>query len=370
MTPVTVAKNVPYQTKTLGFSRYGYTFVGWATSPEGVAVIQNNGTIIPTGNMTLYAVWQRTTNDWANITFNPNATDVTGLMPNQSALKNRYSLLNESTLVRPGHTFAGWATLPGGSVQFLDEASIYVTVDITLYAVWTKDVSQDITITYNKNNGTATGVMAPQETTIGVSTVLTKNAFKLPGHVFLGWTDDVNVNTVKYTDGQILTLTESVELFAVWGRPNDGGSNPLASTATANPGDNVHWTINFWNTAAPNSTTLYDTVIKLQFSSTLVYTGNFKIYKNNVEVDLDYAYDFSTGLLTLLVGDLNPGDAYRVEFDSMVLNVPGIDKYTVTMTGDGSVERPAAKFAPFTNAMRFLTNSARFNYEGSGTIIK
>ena len=58
------AQSVQYGQKAIlkanGFSRNGYTFIGWSTSAGGGVVYGNGGVINIKQNITLYAVWQAT----------------------------------------------------------------------------------------------------------------------------------------------------------------------------------------------------------------------------------------------------------------------------------------------------------------------
>ncbi|HBU01591.1 MAG TPA: hypothetical protein DEB20_03380, partial [Acidimicrobiaceae bacterium] len=51
------------------FTRAGYTFAGWATSPTGSVAYANSAAFTAAGNVTLYAVWTPVT---YTVTFNAN----------------------------------------------------------------------------------------------------------------------------------------------------------------------------------------------------------------------------------------------------------------------------------------------------------
>jgi uncharacterized repeat protein (TIGR02543 family) len=55
--------------------------------------------------------------------------------------------LQTNTFTYEPYTFIGWATSPGGDVVYQDEATITVTQDLNLYAVWGN------TVTFNANGG-------------------------------------------------------------------------------------------------------------------------------------------------------------------------------------------------------------------------
>jgi len=57
MDSVTVLKNVAMTLSPNRFALDGHLYLGWSTKSSGAAEYANQGTMIPTGDMTLYAVW-------------------------------------------------------------------------------------------------------------------------------------------------------------------------------------------------------------------------------------------------------------------------------------------------------------------------
>ena len=55
-------------------------------------------------------------------------------MPNQVASSS--TRLTGNTYIRPGYTFAGWATSSSGSVVYADEANYAFSSSVTLFASW------------------------------------------------------------------------------------------------------------------------------------------------------------------------------------------------------------------------------------------
>lgn len=58
MTGIRVVYGKSYALKANTFTKSGYHFVGWALSSSGDAVYDDQETIVPTGDVTLYAVWE------------------------------------------------------------------------------------------------------------------------------------------------------------------------------------------------------------------------------------------------------------------------------------------------------------------------
>ncbi|MBQ7668866.1 MAG: InlB B-repeat-containing protein [Clostridia bacterium] len=73
------------------------------------------------------------------------------------------------------------------------------------------------TITFNSNGGT--GTMSNQTFRSGVAQVLSNNQFTRSGYSFVGWaTTKTNANngTVRYVDGEKLSISSDMTLYAVW----------------------------------------------------------------------------------------------------------------------------------------------------------
>ena len=72
------------------------------------------------------------------------------------------------------------------------------------------------TITFNKNDASATGTMTTQTVATGASASLTANGFSKTGYVFAGWATSTT-GTVVYTNSASYTMgTTGIELFAKW----------------------------------------------------------------------------------------------------------------------------------------------------------
>ena len=140
-----------------------------------------------------------------------------------SAVVGRLSTLPENGFVRPGWSFAGWATnatgravwQPGETIQ-LDLASRAGEI-ATLYAAWTGD---PYTVAFDANAAAATGTMDPQTFFFGEAQSLRRNAFALPGHAFVGWAT-MPEGLAVYEDGQsvvdLASVSQSVvTLHAKW----------------------------------------------------------------------------------------------------------------------------------------------------------
>lgn len=143
-----------------------------------------------------------------------------GIM-NQALVENGGNL-PANTFTRNGYTFAGWATTPGGIVEYADEAAITVTAETkgpkTLYAVWTPE---NYTIFYDLDGGEATN---PDTYTANDAVTLTEPT--QDGYTFLGWTGsngDVPQASVSIVKGS----TGAKSFTAHWMRDEVDGTITL-----------------------------------------------------------------------------------------------------------------------------------------------
>lgn len=84
-----------------------------------------------------------------------NANGGTGTMSDQTIPYNEATALDANTFSRTGYTFQGWATVQGGDKAYNDGASVTLTEDITLYAVWQIN-SHNVTFTPSPTGATVT----------------------------------------------------------------------------------------------------------------------------------------------------------------------------------------------------------------------
>ena len=125
--------------------------------------------------------------------------------------------LNSNTFTRTGYTFTGWNTKADGSgTSYTNGQTITLTSNLTLYAQWKKDVIY--TITFNANGGS--GTMSALSVKEGASQKLTANSFTRTGYIFTGWNTKADGSGTSYTNGQTITPTSNLTLYAQWGGGN------------------------------------------------------------------------------------------------------------------------------------------------------
>jgi uncharacterized repeat protein (TIGR02543 family) len=116
-----------------GFTRTGYTFAGWNTSPTGHGTAYADGATYPfTANATLFAQWKP--NPTFTVSFNGNG----GFGGMTTETRSAATALLPEGFTRPGYTFAGWNTSPSGNgTAYANGATYAFTANATLYAQWT-----------------------------------------------------------------------------------------------------------------------------------------------------------------------------------------------------------------------------------------
>ena len=210
----------------------GHTFKGWYDNESltGSPVTAIGGTEM--GNKEYWAKWE--INQYT-ITVKPEngKTDIT-------ITQDYGTPITAPTLTREGYQFNGWdktfpTTMPAG--------------DMTITAQWTLN---RYTISYNLNNGTATG--NPDSYTVE-SDAITLNTPTRPGYTFTGWSgtglDGENNMTVTIPTGS----TGERSYTAHW-RYNGGGSGGSSSYPITIPGKTENGSV----TVSPKSASAGSTV--------------------------------------------------------------------------------------------------------------
>ena len=161
------------------FAKAGYTFVGWATAPDGKKVYNDTQSIeMGMESFTLYAVWEAKIN---TIRFDANGGS--GEAFSQDIATDETRVLTKNTYKKNGYTFSGWAITPSGAIAYADQASYTMGTDAsyTLYAVWKL---ADYSISYDLNGGVGDGNPTAYNM---LSDPFTLHNPTRPGYTFLGW---------------------------------------------------------------------------------------------------------------------------------------------------------------------------------------
>ncbi len=194
-------------------TRTGYTFQGYYDAIADGTQYYTSGMASAKKwdrkvNGTLYARWQGIT---YSVSFNGNG-NTSGSMPAQNIIYGASQNLSANGFIKTGHTFAGWSTSSGGSVEYLNQATYSIgTGNATLYAKWTPNAYN---VNFNADGGS--GSMTPQNFVAGETKALSSNSFTRAGYAFNGWATTSGgviayANEANYTMG-----TANATLYAKW----------------------------------------------------------------------------------------------------------------------------------------------------------
>ena len=222
-----------------GFSRDGYDFAGWTTTPSWEGTLYADGENVQdlaTKNgavVTLYAQW----NPHAYyVHFDPNGADTVdaGVALDQKFFHGISQDLPPCVFNLEGFHFLGWNTEADGSgTQFADKATVSENLSdidggsVTLYAQWERDY---YTVLFDANGGT--GAMDPQNIEIGMGELLDTCQFVREGYEFVGWNTAPDGSGAGYQSGVALeedlaAAGGQVTLYAQWNEePESGQINP------------------------------------------------------------------------------------------------------------------------------------------------
>lgn len=192
------------------FTRTGYTFAGWNSLANGTGTnYTNQQSVTLTGNLTLYAKWTANT---YTVTYTYNNADG-GTRPATDSFTVGGAAVTLPTPTHTGYTFAGWYGEIGLSTLIGNAGASYSpTANVTIYAKWT---ANNNTVTF-KSNYVGGANDSTQTIVTAVATGLTSNSFTRAGYVFVGWNTLANGTGTNYTDGQSVTITGALTLYAKW----------------------------------------------------------------------------------------------------------------------------------------------------------
>ena len=217
------------------FTKFGYTFKGWSTTPDGEVEYTDGAsyTMYADGACTLYAVWEVIYN---NLSFESNGGS--GTTSDMKIAVSASVALTKNGFDKPGYTFKGWSTSLDGEVEYMDCATYVMgtSSSYTLFAIWEAN-NNTLTLDANGGCGAAYAVTIATDSNI----VLTSNSFTKPGYTFKGWSTSSN-GAVEYQDCDTYTMgtNSSYTLYAVWEINNNtlsfdsnGGSGNMADMIIA-----------------------------------------------------------------------------------------------------------------------------------------
>lgn len=229
-----------------GWTIDGYTFAGWATSPDGSGARYAPGARwTANGTLTLYAQW---TPGQASLTYDGNGA-TGGKTDPQTGKTDEKINVRDNGFTRDGYTFVTWNTqadCKGNAVKPNSEWTLRGSS--ALYACWAGNAQ---TLTYHGNGATG-GNTAAQSGKTGDELTTNANGFTRDGYTFVRWDTAKDGSGTAYGEGkngvsQYVMKPAGNDLYAIWKAnpatiqyrndwPNTTGSTP---DTTGNTGDTV-----------------------------------------------------------------------------------------------------------------------------------
>jgi uncharacterized repeat protein (TIGR02543 family) len=265
---------IPQSLRADGFTRDGYTFVGWARTAAGTVAFTGGQSVTEAdfvgvaagGTVTLYAVW--TLNQYT-VTFNTNGGSS---VPSQTVDHNGRAIRPPANPTRDGYTFDNWYS--NSDLTSVYDFSTLVDSNITIYAKWNGD---SFTVTFNANGGSP--VPPVQTITNGKTATRPTTNPTRDGYTFDNWYSD-SAMTLLYDFST--PVDSNITLYAKWNGDtitvtfnSNGGSSVSGQTvspgATATRPKNptrAGYTFNNWY-SDPDLTSVYNFSTPVDSSITL-----------------------------------------------------------------------------------------------------
>ncbi|XMB73102.1 InlB B-repeat-containing protein [Mycoplasmatota bacterium WC30] len=321
-------------------TRTGYTFVDWYSDPGLTS--SYTFTTMPSNNITLYAKW---TVNSSTITFNSNGgSSVTAITQNYGT-----SVTEPSEPTKSGYIFDDWYSDIGLTTPY-----VFTTMpasSITIYAKWITDNS---TISFNSNGGTAVSDITQQAaTSVSEPADPTKT-----GYTFDAWYSDYAL-TSAYT---FTTMpTDDITLYAKWiinsytveyldwdssvlqTADYNYGADLSGVTAPSNP-TRTGYTFSGWDSTVPATMPASTVTITAEYTVNS-YTLEYVDYDGTVLQTADYNYGVDLSAVSAPGNPTRTGYTFDVWDTSKPATMPAsdvtitatytINQYTITFDSNG-----------------------------------
>ena len=222
-----------------GFTRTGYSFLGWNTSNTASTATYIDGQAFSFAQDTnLYAIWA--VRAVRTLTFDGNG-HTSGSTASQSLADT--TQLRTNGFLRDGYTFLNWNTRADGTgTNYLSDYSYSFAASLTLYAKW----GQNIAVTYNANgsdSGTAPAIQNDYQGSAGLALAQNTGGLQKTGYRLAGWnllqdgtgsSFALGATEVKFTTNKILYAQWAPATYTVIYVANGAvaGTEPAPQTFT------------------------------------------------------------------------------------------------------------------------------------------
>ena len=209
----TQSSSTPTNLNSNAFSRVGYTFAGWSTTPTGPIVYANTERYLFSSSVTIYAQWSA--NAIHSVSYSAGSTVVTGSAPSKHDVAEGVGfIVAVNTFTRPGYTFAYWISSGSGIAPVnysVGRTYVMSSSDVTLTAQW--NFTADNTVNFTAGEG----VGGNYSQAANVPTKLVMNMFTRAGFTFGGWATSMALEpAIAYLDEDIYPFASDTTLYATW----------------------------------------------------------------------------------------------------------------------------------------------------------
>jgi len=269
------------------FTKVGYSFDGWSTSPNGPLAYADKANISVSGSdVKLYARWKA--NKTSMIGFDANGGEGSVRPVAMVAGTPLYA----PEVFRTGYIHTGW--LPELPMVVPEEGTLFV-------AQW---VPITYTVKYHANGGT--GETQTSSHLYDEENNLTPNGFDKKGHSFVGWSYEPGGNKI-FNDGEsVINLSASqngqVDLYALWSINSyqmtfdaNGGVGSVSSykeygsELTAPEVEKLGHTFAGWQPAVPPTVPDFDETFVAQWTVN-TYKATFDANGGTGSISLNFAF--------------------------------------------------------------------------------
>jgi len=201
----------------IGFTREGYSFVGWSYYSDGEVL--KEAPVIESGTTTFYAIWESTAPQGTEyiIKFNGNGA-TRGSMEDDSFVTTyqdyQYSFpyeLPECTYSKDGYAFVGWGLTETALLKWQPgETRDIEPGETTFYAIW----AEIFNITFDANGGT--GYMEPISVNSGTRSTVPGCDFVRDGYSFAGWAVNSPDSEAIVQPEDTVSVNQDYVLYALW----------------------------------------------------------------------------------------------------------------------------------------------------------
>lgn len=215
-----VAKNLTDN----GYSRVGYTFIGWNTKADGSGASYANKESVTNLSATncdtvrLYAQWGA-----KSYVIRFHANGGSGTMADQTIKYDVPTALSANKFTKADYSFMGWALTSNGEVKYIDEQTVLNVLEsgtLDLYAIWAQD-THTVNFDYNGGSGSPTSKQFQNGHAYGqlpeypVHPTVPQDGGYVLNYLFTGWYTAASGGTRVYPE-TIANTTSDHTLYAHW----------------------------------------------------------------------------------------------------------------------------------------------------------